>query len=97
VFLWFLLYVHSGMRSFVYLYLGLLVLVLGLPSLAEAGIILFLVLGLRAVPLGYFLHRMGRSDVYGWIPFFPIGSILKQTFRFEAFGTLGPDAAREYA
>jgi cellulose synthase/poly-beta-1,6-N-acetylglucosamine synthase-like glycosyltransferase len=97
IFLWFLLYVHSGMRSLIYLYLGLLVLVLGVPAVFAAGVILLVVLAARAVPLAYFLRRMGRPDVLPWILFFPLGNILKQSFRFEAFGTLGPDAAREYA
>jgi cellulose synthase/poly-beta-1,6-N-acetylglucosamine synthase-like glycosyltransferase len=97
IFLWFLLFVHSGMRSLIYLYLSLLILVLGVPSLVEAAVILLVVLTLRAVPLAYFLAQMGRRDVLWWIPFFPIGNVLKQTFRFEAFGTLGPDAVREYA
>jgi hypothetical protein len=39
---------------------------------------------------------MGRKDVLLWIPFFPVANIIKQSFRFEGYGTLGPGAAQEY-
>jgi hypothetical protein len=96
VLLWFLTFARSGVRSLVYLFLGLLIVILGVPALVDVGYLLLLALATRAIPLAYFLHRMGRKDALLWIPFFPIGSILKQSFRFEAFGLLGPDAKQEY-
>ena len=96
VLFWFLLWVRSGVRSLVYVYLLALFVILGVPGLIDAAILLGLAAAVRAVPIGYYLKRMGRLDILPWIPFFPIGSILKQNFRFEAFGTLGPGAAAEY-
>lgn len=97
VLFWFLLLIRSGVRSLVYVFLLLLILVLGVPGLVDAAILLALATLVRAVPLGYYLLRMGRADLLAWIPFFPIASLLKQNFRFEAFGTLGPGASAEYS
>lgn len=96
VLFWFLLVMRSGVRSLVYVFLLLLILFLGVPGLAYTLILLGLATAIRSVPLAYFLVKMGRRDALPWIPFFPIGNILKQTFRFEAFGTLGPGAVQEY-
>ncbi|MCI4323969.1 MAG: glycosyltransferase family 2 protein [Thermoplasmata archaeon] len=96
VLFWFLLVIRSGVRSLAYIFLAALILVLGVPALEYAAVLLAIALVIRAVPLGYFLVKMGRPDVLPWILFFPFGNILKQTFRFEAFGTLGPNAAHEY-
>ena len=96
VMFWFLLVMRSGVRSLVYVFLGLLILILGVPGLIYTLILLGIATAIRAVPIGYFLVKMGRADVLPWIPFFPIANIVKQTFRFEAFGTLGPGATREY-
>jgi cellulose synthase/poly-beta-1,6-N-acetylglucosamine synthase-like glycosyltransferase len=97
VLFWFLLLIRSGVRSLVYVFLLLLILFLGVPGLIYTLILLGIATAIRAVPIGYFLVKMGRRDVLPWIPLFPIGNILKQTFRFEAFGTLGPGAVAEYA
>jgi hypothetical protein len=83
-------------RSFVYAYLLLLIWILGVPALLFAVVLLLLGMALRAVPIGYYLVRMGRSDILPWIPFFPVANLIKQTFRFEAYGLLGPDAGHEY-
>lgn len=96
VFFWFLLNVRSGVRSLVYLYLALLIVILGIPALIFTAVLLAIAVVVRAVPLGYFLVRIRRPDVLPWIPFFTIGNIVKQTFRFEAFGTLGPGVTQEY-
>ncbi|HTT25473.1 MAG TPA: glycosyltransferase family 2 protein [Thermoplasmata archaeon] len=97
VLLWFLTFARSGVRSLVYVFLGLLFVLLGVHALVDVAYLLLLALVLRAVPLGYFLAKMGRWDVLVWIPFFPIASVIKQTFRFEAFGLMGPEANHEYA
>jgi cellulose synthase/poly-beta-1,6-N-acetylglucosamine synthase-like glycosyltransferase len=96
VLFWFLLMVRSGLRTLVYVYLGLLILLLGVPALVFTAVLFAIAIGIRSVPLAYFLLKMRRPDVLPWIPFFPFAGIVKQTFRFEAFGTLGPGAAREY-
>ena len=93
---WFLLFVRSGVRSLVYVFLALLVVILGVPALLDTAILFLIAIGLRALPLATFLVRMDRKDVLPWIPFFPIANVIKQTFRFEAFGTLGPGVEREY-
>jgi cellulose synthase/poly-beta-1,6-N-acetylglucosamine synthase-like glycosyltransferase len=96
VLFWFLLVMRSGVRSLVYIYLVLLILFLGVPGLIYTIVLLGIATLIRAVPIGYFLIKMGRPDVLIWIPFFPVGNLIKQTFRFEAFGTLGPGATAEY-
>jgi len=96
VLFWFLLFVRSGVRSLVYVFLALLILFLGVPALVDTAYLFLIAIGLRVAPLTVFLVRMRRKDVLPWIPFFPIANILKQTFRFEAFGTLGPGVEREY-
>jgi cellulose synthase/poly-beta-1,6-N-acetylglucosamine synthase-like glycosyltransferase len=96
VLLWFLTFARSGVRSLVYVFLVLLFVVLGVHALVDVGFLLLLALALRAVPLAYFLGKMGRYDMLVWIPFFPVASIIKQSFRFEAFGLMGPEASHEY-
>jgi cellulose synthase/poly-beta-1,6-N-acetylglucosamine synthase-like glycosyltransferase len=96
VFFWFLLLMRAGVRSLVYLFLALLIVILGVPALLDTAILLGCAIAIRAGPLGYFLLRMRRTDVLAWIPFFPIANIVKQSFRFEAIGTLGPGASAEY-
>jgi cellulose synthase/poly-beta-1,6-N-acetylglucosamine synthase-like glycosyltransferase len=97
VLLWFLTFARSGVRSLVYVFLVLLLLVLGVHALVDVAFLLLLALAIRAVPLAYFLGKMGRWDMLVWIPFFPIASVIKQSFRFEAFGLMGPEANHEYA
>jgi cellulose synthase/poly-beta-1,6-N-acetylglucosamine synthase-like glycosyltransferase len=97
VLLWFLTFARSGVRSLVYVFLALLLVLLGVHALVDVAYLLLLALALRAVPLGYFLAKMRRWDVLVWIPFFPIASVIKQSFRFEAFGLMGPEAEHEYA
>ncbi|MCI4325109.1 MAG: glycosyltransferase [Thermoplasmata archaeon] len=97
VLLWFLTFARSGVRSLVYVFLVLLLLILGVHALVDVAFLLLLALTIRAVPLAYFLVKMQRWDMLPWIPFFPIASVLKQSFRFEAFGLMGPEANHEYA
>jgi cellulose synthase/poly-beta-1,6-N-acetylglucosamine synthase-like glycosyltransferase len=97
VLLWFLTFARSGVRSLVYVFLVLLFLLLGVHALVDVAYLLLLALAIRAVPLAYFLGKMGRWDMMVWIPFFPIASVIKQSFRFEAFGLMGPEASHEYA
>jgi cellulose synthase/poly-beta-1,6-N-acetylglucosamine synthase-like glycosyltransferase len=96
VFLWFLMFIHSGVRSLVYLFLVALVVVLGVPALLDTAALLLVAMLLRGIPIAFFLVRMRRWDVLPWVPLFPVLSMLKQTFRFEAFGTLGPSAVAEF-
>jgi cellulose synthase/poly-beta-1,6-N-acetylglucosamine synthase-like glycosyltransferase len=97
VLLWFLTFARSGVRSLVYVFLVLLLLLLGVHALVDVAFLLLLALAIRAVPLAYFLGKMGRWDMLVWIPFFPVASVIKQSFRFEAFGLMGPEANHEYA
>jgi cellulose synthase/poly-beta-1,6-N-acetylglucosamine synthase-like glycosyltransferase len=97
VLLWFLTFARSGVRSLVYVFLVLLLLILGVHALVDVAYLLLLAVVIRAVPLAYFLAKMKRWDVMVWIPFFPIASVIKQSFRFEAFGLMGPEASHEYA
>ena len=96
VLFWFLMYIRSGVRSLVYLFLVLLIVILGVPALIFTAALFAIAILLRAVPLGYFLTRMHRADVLPWIPFFPFANAIKQTFRFEAYGLLGKNAVQEY-
>ena len=92
---WFLTFARSGVRSLVYIFLGLLLL-LGVLALVDVAYLLLIATAIRGVPLAYFLVKMRRWDALAWIPFFPIASVVKQSFRFEAFGLLGPEASQEY-
>ena len=94
---WFLTFARSGVRSLVYVFLILLFVLIGVHALVDVAYLLVLALVIRAVPLAYFLVKMERWDILPWIPFFPIASVLKQSFRFEAFGLMGPEANHEYA
>jgi len=96
VLFWLLMYFHSGVRSLVYVYLVLLIVILGVPALVDTAYLLVFAILIRAVPIGYFLVKMKRADILPWIPFFPIGNAIKQTFRFEAYGLLGPSTTAEY-
>src|SRR5262249_24598462 len=95
VLFWFLTFARSGVRSRVYIFLALLLLV-GVHAFVDVVYLVVIALALRAVPLAYFLGKMGRWDALAWIPFFPTASVIKQSFRFEAFGLLGPEAKHEY-
>lgn len=97
VLFWFLTFARSGVRSLVYIFLGLLFVLVGVHAIVDVAFLLLLALAIRAVPLAYFLVKMGRADILPWVPFFPIANVIKQSFRFEAFGLLGPEARREYA
>lgn len=96
VLFWFLTFARSGVRSLVYIFLALLFLIVGVHAIVDVAFLLLLALVLRAVPLAYFLVKMGRADILPWVPFFPIANVIKQSFRFEAFGLLGPEAQHEY-
>ncbi len=67
-----------------------------MPALFDTAILLALAIVIRGVPLAYFLVRLRRYDALPWIVAFPFLNVLKQTFRFEAIGTFGPEAAQEY-
>ncbi len=97
IFFWLLMFVHSGVRSLTYVFLLLLIAILGVPALLDAAVLLLVGLGLRAVPLAVGLVRMRRADLLPWIPLYPVFSLLKQTYRYEAFGTIGPHAAPEFS
>jgi cellulose synthase/poly-beta-1,6-N-acetylglucosamine synthase-like glycosyltransferase len=92
---WFLTFARSGVRSLVYIFLGLLLLV-GVHAFVDVLFLVGIAVALRGVPLAYYLGKMRRWDALPWIPFFPIASVIKQSFRFEAFGLLGPEARNEY-
>lgn len=96
VLFWLLMYIRSGVRSLVYVFLALLIVILGVPALVDTAYLLLIAILLRAVPIGYFLVKIRRPDILPWIPFFPIGNVIKQTYRFEAYGLLGPSAVQEY-
>ncbi|MHB8351739.1 MAG: glycosyltransferase family 2 protein [Thermoplasmata archaeon] len=96
VLFWLIGMIRSGVRSLVYVFLLLLFVTLGVPALFGLAALLLVAVGIRGVPLAYFLVKMKRYDVLPWIPFFPIGSALKQSFRFEAMGTLGVGSAQEF-
>jgi cellulose synthase/poly-beta-1,6-N-acetylglucosamine synthase-like glycosyltransferase len=96
VLFWLLLMIRSGVRSLTYVFFVLLIVLLGVPALIDTAAILGLAIAIRAVPLSYFLAKMKRYDAIPWIPLFPFANVLKQSFRFEAIGTFGPNAAQEY-
>jgi len=96
VLFYYLLVLHAGARSLVYVYLGLLTLILGIPGILHAFYLLLALLALRAVPLTYYLVRMRRFDVLPWIPAWPFLGIVKSVFRFEGFGSARFGNANEF-
>lgn len=93
---WMIGMIRSGVRSLLYVFVLLLLVVLGVPALVGLAALLLIAVAVRGVPIAYFLIKMRRYDVLPWVPFFPIGNVLKQSFRLEALGTLGVGAAQEY-
>src|SRR5271170_2827715 len=83
VLFYYLLVLHAGARSLVYVYLALLAIFLGLPGILHAFFLLVVLIALRAAPLAYFLVRMRRYDVLPWILAWPFLGILKAIYRFE--------------
>jgi len=96
VLFYYLLVLHAGARSLVYVYLGLLTVILGIPGLLHAFYLLLVLLALRAVPLTYYLVRMRRFDVLPWVPAWPFLGIVKSVFRFEGFGSARYGNANEF-
>ncbi|HLM91661.1 MAG TPA: glycosyltransferase family 2 protein [Thermoplasmata archaeon] len=96
VLFYYLLVLHAGARSLVYVYLTLLAVFLGLPGILHAFYLLLALIALRAVPLAYFLIRMRRCDVLPWILAWPFLGIVKAVYRFEGFGTVRYGAATEF-
>ncbi len=96
VLFYYLLVLHAGARSLVYVYLTLLAIFLGLPGIFHAFYLLIVLIALRAIPLAYFLVRMRRYDVLPWILAWPFLGIVKAIYRFEGFGTVRYGAATEF-
>ncbi len=96
VLFYYLLVLHAGARSLVYVYLGMLTLILGIPGILHAFYLLVALLVLRAIPLTYYLVRMRRFDVLPWIPAWPFLGIVKSVFRFEGFGSARFGNANEF-
>lgn len=96
VLFYYLLVLHAGARSFVYVYLGLLTLILGIPGILHAFYLLLALLVLRAIPLTYYLLRMRRFDVLPWVPAWPFLGLVKSVFRFEGFGSVRYGQANEF-
>ncbi|MGA8664864.1 MAG: glycosyltransferase family 2 protein [Thermoplasmata archaeon] len=96
VLFYYLLVLHAGARSLVYVYLALLAVFLGLPGILHAFYLLVALIALRAIPLAYFLIRLRRYDVLPWIAAWPFLGIIKAVYRFEGFGTVRYGAASEF-
>jgi cellulose synthase/poly-beta-1,6-N-acetylglucosamine synthase-like glycosyltransferase len=96
VLFYYLLVLHAGARSLVYVYLALLAVFLALPGILHAFYLLVVLIALRAIPLAYFLIRMRRYDVLPWILAWPFLGILKAVYRFEGFGSVRYGAASEF-
>jgi cellulose synthase/poly-beta-1,6-N-acetylglucosamine synthase-like glycosyltransferase len=96
VLFWLMMYIRSGVRSLVYVFLVLLIVILGIPALVDTAYLLLFAILMRAIPISYFLVKMKRPDIIAWVWFFPFANVIKQNFRFEAYGLLGPSAQAEY-
>jgi cellulose synthase/poly-beta-1,6-N-acetylglucosamine synthase-like glycosyltransferase len=88
VLFYYLLVLHAGARSLVYVYLALLTVLLAIPGLIHALELLVVLIALRSIPLGYYLVKMKRKEVLPWILAWPFLGIVKTVYRFEGFGTV---------
>lgn len=94
---WAALFIRSGLRSALYLYVALAAVLAQVPTYYHLAIILGILLIPRGIAMGYFLVQYNRSRYLPWILAWPVFSVIKQHFTIQSFGTMFPGAAREYA
>jgi cellulose synthase/poly-beta-1,6-N-acetylglucosamine synthase-like glycosyltransferase len=94
MFYWLALFIRSGLRSGLYLYVVLAALFL--PTILHLGIILLLLLIPRGIVIGVYLVRLRRGRWLPWIFAWPVFSVIKQQFAIKSWGTMFPGEAREY-
>lgn len=92
---WLALFIRSGLRSGLYLYVVLAVLFV--PTIVHLAIILLLLLVPRAIILSFYFVKYRRTRAIGWILAYPIFSVIKQHFAVKAWGTMFPGDSEEYA
>ncbi len=95
MFYWLALFIRSGLRSGLYLYVVLAALFV--PTIIHLAFILLLLLIPRGIVLAYYFLKYRRGRWLGWILAYPVFSVIKQQFAIKAWGTMFPGAAEEYA
>jgi len=95
MFYWLALFIRSGLRSGLYLYVVLAALFV--PTILHLAFILLLLLIPRGIVLAYYFVKFHRGRWIGWIFAYPVFSVIKQQFAVKAWGTMFPGEAEEYA
>ena len=90
VMVWALMFMRAGMRYFIYVYAFLVTLIAGVATIFTVAFILLLLLIVRGSFIAYYVARLGYWRDLVWIPFWPIGSAIKQAFAVDAFGSMVP-------
>ncbi len=91
---WLALFIRSGLRSGLYLYVVLVALFV--PTIVHLAFILVLLMLPRGIVIGYYFLKYHRGRLLGWIFAYPIFSIVKQHFAVKSWGTMFPGEAEEY-
>jgi cellulose synthase/poly-beta-1,6-N-acetylglucosamine synthase-like glycosyltransferase len=94
MFYWLALFVRSGLRSGLYVYVVLAALFV--PTIVHLAFILVLLLIPRGIILAYYFLKYRRGRWMGWILAYPVFSVIKQQFAIKAWGTMFPGEAGEY-
>lgn len=95
--MWLSFFVRGGLRGLIWIYAVILALFAGLPTIIDILIISLTLLVPRGIAIGYYLIRLGRWRYLPWILTWPITGTVKQLFSLEAYGTMLPGAAAEFA
>ncbi len=92
---WSAFFIRSGVRSALYLYVGLVAVFV--PTFFHLAIIIAVLLAVRGTAIAYFLVKYDRARFLPWILAWPVFSVIKQQFTLKAFGTMFAGEAGEFA
>ena len=95
--LWLAFFIRGGLRGLIWVYAVVLLVIGGLPTLLDVLIISAALLVPRGLAIGYYLARLGRWRDLPFILAWPVTGSIKQYFSLEAFGTMLPGSAAEFA
>ncbi len=95
--MWLAFFVRGGVRGLLFLYAALVTLLVGLPTLFNVLLIAALLLVPRGVVIGYYMVRLGQWRYLPYLSIWPVTGSIKQFFSLEAFGTMLPGSAAEFA
>lgn len=95
VLFWLFLFLRSGLRSLIYIYV--LAVALFLPTLLHLVLILAVLFLARGLVIVYYLARIGRWRFVPWVITWPFTSAIKQHFSLKSWGTMLPGSIPEFS